>query len=80
MSCLFGGNDTPAPAPVPESPTTNEKAQEERQAASDAAISQSRAAGRQQTVFAGRDIAQDEQQTLGSTSKKRRAARAIVGE
>ena len=79
MSFIFGGDEKPAPAAVPDSPSASEDAQRERQAASDAALAQSRAAGRQQTVAAGRDIAADEQQTLGASSKRRRAGREIVG-
>lgn len=80
MAFLFGGDDRPAPAPVPESPMASEEAQRERQAAQDRALAESRAAGRKQTVFAGSEIAADEQQTLGSTSAKRRASRELVGE
>lgn len=89
MSFLFGSdkNDTPAPAPapapapVPESPSavTNEKAQMERQEASDRALAESRAAGRQQTVSAGRHIAEEDQQVLGTKSARKRASRDIVG-
>lgn len=82
MAFLFGGdNDKPTPAAVPDSPsaTDNEAAQRERQAASDRALAESRAAGRQQTVSAGREIAEDEQQVLGAKSAKRRAARDITG-
>ncbi len=85
MSFLFGGGDdkpsAPAPAPVPQSPSAvdNEAAQRDRQAASDRALAESRAAGRQQTVSAGRAIAEDDQQVLGTKSAKRRAARDIVG-
>jgi len=81
MSFLFGNDSAPAPAPVPESPSavTNEKAQAARQDASDAALAESRAAGRQQTVHAGKALAEEEQQTLGAKSAKRRAARDIVG-
>lgn len=81
MSFLFGGDDKPTPAAVPESPSapSNEAAQRARQDASDTALAQSRAAGRQQTVSAGRAIAEDEQQELGAKSAKRRASRDITG-
>jgi len=79
MSFLFGGNDTPKAADVPASPSTDEAAQKARQDAQDAALAQSRAAGRQQTVSAGRQIAEDDQQVLGERSSKRRAARDIMG-
>ena len=80
MAFLFGGDDKPAPAAVPESPLASEEAQRQRQAAQDRALAESRAAGRQQTAAAGRDIAAEEQQTLGSTSARRRASRELVGE
>lgn len=79
MAFLFGGDDKPTPAPVPASPSASEDAQRERQAASDRALAEQRAAGRQQTVSAGREIAEDEQQVLGAKNAKRRAARDIVG-
>lgn len=79
MSFLFG-ESSPTPAPVPQSPTDSEEAARKRQAAADAALSQQRAAGRAQTVSAGREIAADEQQALGTVNAKRRAAsRDIVG-
>lgn len=77
MSFLFG-NDTPTPAAVPASPLASEQAQREREAAANAALSQQRAAGRSQTVSAGRDIAMGEQQASGTASAKRRAARDII--
>lgn len=79
MSFLFGGDDKPAPAAVPESPLASEEAQRQRVAAQDRALAESRAAGRQQTVAAGRDIAAEEQQVLGGKSAKRRASRDITG-
>lgn len=79
MSFLFGESN-PTPAPVPQSPMENEEAARQRQAAADAALSQQRAAGRAQTVSAGRDIAAEDQQALGVVNAKRRAAsRDIVG-
>ena len=60
MAFLFGGDDKPAPAAVPDSPMASEDAQRERQAAQDRALAESRAAGRQQTVAAGREIAMDD--------------------
>lgn len=80
MAFLFGGdNDKPQPAPVPQSPMASEDGQAARVAAQDAALAQSRAAGRQQTVAAGRDIAQEDQQTLGTVNAKRRASRELTG-
>ena len=74
MSFLFG-SDSPAPASVPVSPLASEEAQRQRQAAEDAAMAQSKTAGRQTTIAAGRDIAADEQMAKG----KRRAGRELVG-
>ena len=78
MSFLFG-SDSPAPMAVPQSPLASEDAQRRRQEAENAALAQSKAAGRQMTIAAGRDIAAEEQQTLGAVNARRRAAREIVG-
>ena len=80
MGFLFGEKDTPQPAAVPQDPSASEEAQRQRQAAQDAALAAQRSAGRAQTVSAGRDIAMEDQQTLGATRARRRSAsRELVG-
>lgn len=80
MGFLFGGDDAPSAVPVPPSPMANEDAQAQRRAAEEAAIRESRAAGRRQTVVGGMKIAADEQYDRGLMgAKKRSAARDLGG-
>lgn len=78
MSFLFGGEE-PQPAAVPISPLASEEAQRQRQAAEEAALAESRSAGRRQTVVAGMKIAEDEQAGKGLLSAKKRAAARDLG-
>jgi len=75
MSFLFGGGDT-QPAAVPVSPNTSEAAQAARDAATNAALAESKAAGRASTIVAGQKIAADDQMLKAT---KGRAASAMLG-
>ena len=78
MGFLFGSKQSaPQPAPVPESPTVSTDAAAQRQAATDAAIAQSTASGRQRTIVAGQQIAQSDQDSL--MAKRKSASTSILG-
>lgn len=77
MSFIFGGNDQPAPVAAPADPSASEAAQAERDAATRAAVAQSKAAGRSSTIVAGQQIAMDEQ--LLKASKRKAASSAMLG-
>lgn len=82
MAMLFGDNSAPTPAPVPQSPSdaTNAAAVAARNEAEQAALAETKAAGRRQTVVAGAKLAAEDQQNSGLLAAKNRAAsRALVG-
>lgn len=68
----------PTPQPLPQSPTApdNTEAERQRAAAEQAAIAESKAAGRRSTIVAGMKIAADEQEERGQLALKRRSAAA----
>ena len=76
MSFLFGG-DTPQPAAVPADPSTSLAAQAARDAATNAALAESKAAGRASTIVAGQQIAGDEQ--MLRATKRKAASTAMLG-
>ncbi len=88
MSGLFGHAPSSTPAPVPvapiapadsDNPAEAQKLAEQRAAAERAAIAERKAAGRASTIVGGRLIAEDEQYGRGLLSKRRDAARDLVG-
>lgn len=80
MSLLLGRYSAlPPSAPVPLSPQVDPNAEKERQAAENAALAESKAAGRRSTMVAGMSIAADEQGERGMLSSKRRAAAKTLG-
>ena len=66
----------PTPQPLPQSPTSDPEAERQRAAAEQAAIAESKAAGRRSTIVAGMKIAADEQAERGQLALKRRSAAA----
>ena len=79
MEMLGGGDSpTPQPAPVPASPQAedNSKADAERAAAADAAVTERANAGRKSTIFAGMKIAAEDQMDRGLLAQKKRGAAA----
>ncbi|MHB1087105.1 MAG: hypothetical protein ACYCZ0_05150 [Minisyncoccota bacterium] len=80
MTSLFKTPKMPEPAPVPLAPTQDPKAEQKRLDAERTAIADSKSRGRASTIFAGGDIASEEQYSRGLLKKKQRAvSREIFG-
>lgn len=80
ISDIFGGGkEAPQPQAVPLSPQVDPNAERDRIAAEQAALAESKANGRRQTIVAGMKIAEDEQAGTGLLAAKKRAASRTLG-
>lgn len=80
MSGLFSKPSIPAPQPVPVAPMQDTGAEQQRLAAEQAALADSRSRGRASTIAGGGTMMEEEQRLRGLSSQQRRmASREMLG-